>query len=439
VQSITKKNLDSSGKLHMPEKDNILNFLQDLGTVDQLRALAQEESGTCQGISNSHIHLPPNFSAFDSVQEAVDKAAAEDVVALGCGNYYDYSVYTDLVTLTRKHRIFPVFGTEIIALDPDLVAQGVRVNDPGNPGKIYICGKGITRFLRLSDLATRLLSKIRASDTQRMAEMTTKMGACFDACGIHTGLDAQGIVDRVAARHQADPSTIVLQERHIAQAFQERLFDLFPKEARINKLTELFGAAPKSSVDNPVSLQIEIRSVLMKSGKPCFVPEDFVTLAEAAQLIQALGGIVCYPVLADGSDPVCEYEADIDALIATLRQNKISMVEFIPTRNQPDTLTRYVTQLRKAGFAVVAGTEHNTLDKIPIEPLCVKSQAIPAALQEIFWEGTCVMAAHQYLVSQGECGFVDQKGQPNTQYDSPEERIQAFAGLGGAVIRAYRT
>ena len=423
----------------MPEKDNILNFLQDLGTVDQLRALAQEQNGACQGISNSHIHLPPNFSAFDSVQEAVDKAAGEDVVALGCGNYYDYSVYTDLVTLTRKHRIFPVFGTEIIALDQDLVAQGIRVNDPGNPGKIYICGKGITRFMSLSNKADQYLTKIRQSDARRMAEMTTKMGACFDGCAIHTGLDAQGIVERVAARHQADPSTIVLQERHIAQAFQERLFDLFPKEARIAKLTELFGTAPKSAVDDPVALQIEIRSVLMKAGKPCFVPEDFVTLAEAGQLIHALGGIVCYPVLADGSDPVCEYEADIDALIATLRQNQISMVEFIPIRNQPDVLTRYVTQLRAAGFAVVAGTEHNTLDKIPVEPLCVKSQAIPADLKDIFWEGSCVMAAHQYLVAQGECGFVDQHGQPSTQYESAEERIKAFADLGSAVIRAYRT
>jgi len=423
----------------MPEKDNILIFLQDLGTVDQLRTRAQEESGACQGISNSHIHLPPNFSAFDSVQEAVEKAAAEGVVALGCGNYYDYSVYTDLVTLTRQHRIFPIFGTEIIALDQDLVAQGIRVNDPGNPGKIYICGKGITRFMQLSDRAAQLLGQIRQSDARRMAEMTSKMAACFDGCSIQTGLNAERIVERVAARHQADPSTIVLQERHIAQAFQERLFDLFPKEARINKLTDLFGAAPKSSVDDPVSLQIEIRSVLIKSGKPCFVPEDFVTLAEAAQLIQALGGIVCYPVLADGSDPVCEYEADIDALIATLRQNNLSMVEFIPIRNQPDVLTRYVTQLRAAGFAVVAGTEHNTLDKIPIEPKCVKAQPIPAELKEIFWEGTCVMAAHQYLVAQGECGFVDRDGQPNTQYDSAEERIQAFADLGGAVIRAYRT
>jgi hypothetical protein len=410
-----------------------------VGTVEQLRALAKEESGTCLGISNSHIHLPPNFSAFDSVQEAVEKAAGEDVVALGCGNYYDYSVYTDLMTLTRQHRIFPIFGTEIIALDQDLVARGIRVNDPANPGKIYICGKGITRFLPLSDRAGQYLAKIRQSDTRRMAEMTDKMATCFDNSDIHTGLNAQRIIERVAARHQADPGTIVLQERHIAQAFQERLFDLVPADMRIEKLRQLFGTPAKSPIDDPVGLQNEIRSVLMKSGKPCFVAEDFVTLDEAAQLIQALGGIVCYPVLADGSNPICEYETNIDELIAALRQNNIPMVEFIPIRNQPEALTRYVTRLRAAGFAVVAGTEHNTLDKIPIEPFCVNQQAIPSDLKEIFWEGTCVMAAHQFLKAQGECGFVDQDGNANPQYGSSDERIAAFKRLGAAVIRAYRT
>ena len=423
----------------MAQDKSVLNFLQELGSVEQLRTLAKEEAATCLGISNSHIHLPPNFSAFDSVQEAVDKAAAEDVVVLGCGNYYDYSVYTNLVDLTRRHGIFPIFGTEIIALEQDLVAQGIRVNDPGNPGKIYICGKGITRFLSLSEQANQYLTRIRKSDARRMAEMAAKMGACFDGCAVQTDLNAERIIERVAARHQADPNTIVLQERHLAQAFQERLFDLCPENTRKEKLTELFGAPPKSAIDDTVGLQNEIRSVLMKSGKPCFVPEDFVTLSEAAQLIQALGGIVCYPVLADGSDPICEYEANIDELIAALRQNNIHMVEFIPIRNQPEVLTRYVTKLRQAGFAVVAGTEHNTLDKIPIEPLCVKGQPIPTDLKEIFWEGTCVMAAHQFLKAQGECGFVGQDGQANAQYGSSEERIEAFKRLGSAVIRAYRT
>ncbi len=44
---------------------------------------------------NAHIHLPPNFSAFESVAEAVDLAAQQGVGVLGVSNYYDYEVYGD--------------------------------------------------------------------------------------------------------------------------------------------------------------------------------------------------------------------------------------------------------------------------------------------------------------------------------------------------------
>ncbi len=414
-----------------------LEFLSALGSVGDLTALAAQESGDRQGITNSHIHLPPNFSAFDSVQEAVDLAASEKVVAVGCGNYYDYSVYLDLVTRAQAAGIFPLFGTEIITLDRDMQAQGIRANDPGNPGKVYICGKGITQFIELSDTAKALLGRIRSADTQRMKIMTEKMAAAFAAKGIDTGLTDGKIIARVAKRHQSDPDTIVLQERHLCQAFQEVLFERVPEPERLDQLTAVLGVTPKSAADHAVGLQNEIRTHLMKAGKPCFVPEDFISLTEAAELIHALGGMVCYPILADGANPACEFEADVDQLIATLKAQNIHMVEFIPLRNQAEVLSDMVPKLRQAGLVVVAGTEHNTLDKIAIEPSCVGGVSIPTDLQDIFWEGTCVIAAHQYLASQGRCGFVDSEGQPNPSYASAAERIAAFKKLGAAVIRAY--
>jgi hypothetical protein len=45
--------------------------------------------------NNAHIHLPPNFSAFETVEQAVDLAAAQGVRVLGVSNYYDYAVYDD--------------------------------------------------------------------------------------------------------------------------------------------------------------------------------------------------------------------------------------------------------------------------------------------------------------------------------------------------------
>ena len=86
---------------------------------------------------------------------------------------------------------------------------------------------------------------------------------------------------------------------------------------------------------------------------------------------------------------------------------------------------------------MTAGTEHNTLDMLPLEPMCIRGLSVPDEIKDIFWEGACVAAAHQFLTSHGECGFVDDKGRPNPDYETAEERIEAFHKIGAAVIQRY--
>ena len=50
-------------------------------------------------------------------------------------------------------------------MQADLRDAGVKVNDPGNPGKTYLCGKGITRFDAMSPEAARLIEAIRRNDS----------------------------------------------------------------------------------------------------------------------------------------------------------------------------------------------------------------------------------------------------------------------------------
>ena len=87
-------------------------------------------------------------------------------------------------------------------------------------------------------------------------------------------------------------------------------------------------------------------------------------------------------------------------------------------------------------MVVTGGTEHNTLDLIPIDPTC-KDGPMPDDLRAIFWEGACVVAAHQFLSLHGECGYVDHEGRPNADYGSADERIKALAGVGAAVMQRY--
>lgn len=390
-------------------------------------------SGNKPRPNNAHIHLPPNFSAFDTVAQAVALAADQGVAVLGASNYYDYRVYRDFTQEAARRGVFPLFGLEIITLDDDLRREGIKVNDPGNPGKFYVCGKGITRFDPMAPEAAGLLEVIRRNDSDRMATMTARMADVFTAQGLETGLTAAIIQEQIARRHDAPVDTVYLQERHVAQAFQEILFDRIASAERPAFLERLFGTAAKKP-DDAVAVQGDIRSFLMKAGKPAFVEETFVDFDHAYRLILALGGIPCYPTLADGASPVCGFEDPIEHLIDGIKARRMPLAEFIPIRNQPDVLARYVRAMRAAGLAVTAGTEHNTLDLLPIAPACVGGQPIPADVQAIFWEGACVVAAHQYRTQRGEPGFVGPDGAPNPDYPTDDARIKAFARLGAEII-----
>lgn len=419
--------------------DTVSALFRPLGAPDTLRARAAAGiAPTVRPRVNAHIHLPPNFSAFDTVAQAIGLAEAQQVSVLGASNYYDYTVYRDFAHQAAQHGIFPLFGIEIIALIDDLVRAGVKLNDPGNPGKMYLCGKGISRFDPMTPEAAELLGVIRSKDSERMVRMTERLAEICAAAGLETGLDADAVKAGIVARHGSPLATVYLQERHVAQAFQEALFAQVSAEERGAVLAQIFGASSKAGADDAAAVQNEIRSHLMKAGKSAYVAETFVGFELAYRLILALGGIPCYPTLADGTAPLCPYEAPVETLIANTRARNIHCAEFIPVRNSPEALTHYVRAMRAAGLVITAGTEHNTRDMLPIAPTCVQGQPIPEEIQEIFWEGACVVAAHQYLISQGEAGFVDAQGVPNTAYASEQARIAAFRSLGAAVIQRYR-
>ena len=341
-----------------------LESIKELAGPREIEKLAEQGLAPARRPKvNTHIHLPPNFSAFETVGQAVRLAQDEGLGVLGVANYYDYRVYADFVAEARRAGIFPLFGMECIALVDELVRKNVRINDPGNPGKMYICGKGITRLAPMSGEAKRLIGVIRRNDSERMAEMTARLSEIFAEHGTVLGLGADDVIDMVVSRHACPRDMVCLQERQVAQAFQEALFENVGAAERIQRLSEILGAASKAAgPDGAVTVQKEIRSHLMKAGKPAFVDETFVTFQEAYRLILELGGIGCYPTLADGASPICQFEEPVEKLIDSIKQRDIHCVELIPVRNQPEVLERYVRAMRTAGLAVTAGTEHNTLD-----------------------------------------------------------------------------
>ena len=289
---------------------------------------------------------------------------------MGVSNFHDHRVYRRFADAAVASGIMPLFGVELITVDDELLDAGTKVNDPGNPGRIYLCGKGASPLRPPTATAARLMAGARAADTDRMRIMVPLLRDRFAAAGLGTGLTDENIAEDVAERADVPRDWVVLQERHVAQAFQEALFLALSPDRRMSVLERAFGGPSDVPVEDPVAVQGEIRARLMKAGRPAFVPESPVSFADAYRLVLELDAIPCYPTLADGTSPVCPFETPPAALAERVLARGIHAAELIPVRNQPAVVETYVTAFRSAGIIVTAGTEHNTSQRIPMEPLC---------------------------------------------------------------------
>ena len=359
-------------------------------------------------IVNTHVHVPPNFSAFTSPEDVVASAKAEGARAIGISNFYDQQVYGRFAELCREAGIVPLFGLEFITLVPDLEAAGIRVNDPANPGRMYVCGKGIDPFREKSAEAAATAAEIRSGNDARAAEMVAKLDAHLRTAGLGRSLSAGEIAADVAARGGVPVEWVSLQERHIARAVEEAVTAL-PAEERAGVLEKAYGAPAKAALDDAVAMQGEVRSRLLKAGTPGFAPEVPLSFESAYAYVLAMGGIPCYPTLADGVDPVCPFEEPPAALAQRLVERGIHLAELIPIRNASAVVDAYVEAFVAAGIEVVAGTEHNTADRIPFDPACTDGP-LSAAARAAFWRGTCIVAAHQARVAADRPGYVDATG-----------------------------
>ena len=92
---------------------------------------------------NAHLHTPYSFSAFDDVTDALDRAAAEGVKVVGINDFYSTDGYREWYDGCAQRGLFPLMGIEMIALNADAQRRGIRVNDPNNPGRTYLSGKGL--------------------------------------------------------------------------------------------------------------------------------------------------------------------------------------------------------------------------------------------------------------------------------------------------------
>ena len=358
---------------------------------------------------NAHIHTPYSFSAFEKLTDVLEKASDEDVKIVGINDFYSMDGYEEWNRESQKRHLYPLFNIEFICLQPDAQEQGIRVNDPNNPGRTYISGKGLCCPPILNDEYTKLLADVRNESNVQVMEMCRKVNQLIKSYNAGFSLNFDVIKELFTKG--------LVRERHLAKALRMSTYIHYKnKPEDISAFfKKIFKGKPlHSDIFDFAGVENEIRSNLLKAGGAAFVPEGpkaFLQLEVVCQMIIAAGGIPTYPFLGDDSTgSFTEFENDLEKAVAILKQKNIFSVEFITARNSIEMLETYAGYLHDNGFVVTFGTEHNTPAMEPVKLSARGKKPLTERLKQINYDGACVIAAHQERINSGKTGYIDANG-----------------------------
>ena len=377
---------------------------------------------------NAHLHTPYSFSAFHNVEDALDRAAAENVKVVGINDFYTTAGYDEWYAGCMERNLYPLFNIELISLNEDDQKNGLRVNDPGNPGRTYISGKGLKYPFSLSEPYATQLADVQKKSNDQVEAMCIKLNELLDAKGVGFSLNFDWITKELTKG--------AIRERHLAKALRMKVYEIAENDgSKIKELMQqLFGGiALKASPTNIADVENEIRANLLKAGGAAFVPEDrnaFLSVDTVSKIILNAGGIPTYPFLADDKNGnYTDFENDLERVARELKERGFHSVEFITTRNGVELLEKYAEYLYDAGFVVTFGSEHNSPTMEPIELFARNNTPLTDKLKKINYEGACVIAAHQHLVSERKQGYVDKDGNVDPS------KMKSFIEMGDAFIQ----
>lgn len=289
---------------------------------------------------------------------------------VGINDFYSTDGYGEWKEGCAARGLYPLFGIEFISLNAEDQAAGLRVNDPNNPGRTYISGKGLAYPVILKGEPLRKLEAVRAESNRQVEQMCAKLNEWLKAEGKSIRLDFNEIREKLTKGS--------IRERHLAKALRLAL---------------------EPDAENPAKLENELRSKLLKAGGPAFVPERpeaFLPMKTVQEIMEAAGGIPTYPFLADDAKGhFTDFEGDLMKAADTLKKRGFRSVEFITTRNTTAVLEQYAGYLEDEGFIVSFGSEHNTPAMEPVKLHTRDAAELSEKLKAINWRGACAIAAHQ--------------------------------------------
>ncbi|NLE00276.1 MAG: PHP domain-containing protein [Fibrobacter sp.] len=379
---------------------------------------------------NSHIHSPYSFSPFDSIAQAVTRAGDENISVLGIKDINSTEGFAEFASACEENGIYPLFNIEFITLNEDDQEKGFYWNDPENPGRIRLCGKGLNHPLFLSHDSRNLMAAVWKGTQDRIWKILGRLNDILKQRQIDIILDYHQIRNLYAKSS--------VRERHIAKAIYLAFVHRWNDHNKLGDAFRLLFDDQSFSADfaDSVLMQNEICDRLLKPGKPAFVEEcqsAFLRFTQARTLILEAGGIPSYPVSLEDEQHLNHYEINPVTLMNRLQELKIFAVEFNANCTPFHLLKKYATLFRENGFCVTFGTEHKSPERTSLIPCAKGGREFDEELMQISYEGASIVAAHQERHRQNKHGFVNRQGQ--RLYN--DAHLKDFIRFGDEVIRKF--
>jgi len=377
---------------------------------------------------NTHVHTPYSFSAYDSIGEIVATAKREGVAVLGINDYNTAEGHGHFAEECSKNAIYPLFNIEFATvIESDKTAE-FYWNDPLYAGVLHLCGKALDFPVAFDSDSRNLIGAVWKISQDRIWKIITKLNEYFKSVNLDYVLDYNAMRTRYA-KH-------AITDWHITRALYTDFMSRWDSKDLLEQNLKTILKIDSFTFDSADAVQMQqmIRSKLLGNGAPGFANEYYnnsVRFYEAKMLILSAGGIPCYTMFLDSSQPLTDKERNIDLLMSELLLMDIRAVEFIPEIVNTDLLKKYVRRFYENGFIVTFGTEHNQLERRTLIPRTWDGKTLDDELVRIGYDGVCIYAAHQEMHHQKCPGFVDDMGKRLVH----PARIRDFIRIGDDVIK----
>lgn len=410
----TEKVAKLEARLGAPQRSERLEALAELVALEQRGEMPPPPPP--RGV-NVHVHTNESFSIFRSPSEAVWLAHRAGLYIFGINDHYTIAGHEEFRAACRLCRLKACFSIEAVALSERHRDEGILCNDPNNPGRTYLCGKGVLHDLPPGSREEADLARMREAISRRNAEMVRLLNEHIASCGLSLRLSYEDVLALTPSGNTT--------ERHVAQALAEALARTYPAGSPLrDAVGRLVGDVPEEVFSSDARFQNMLRDRLLKAGGPAFVeesPEAFLSWERMVALWRAYGAIPTYPVL---GNPVTGLERDLPALFEEIERYGMFAVETISHRNTRERFAQVLQAAQAAGLPVFEGTEHNTKTPMPL----LSSLALDPEFEPYLTRSAELLVGHDVLGRLAGFGYLDERG----ELSIPDRRagLDFFAYVG---------